>query len=138
MDTKAINTPLVVLSAERPEYTPDENRARTLRLIGELEGRDYAPTLALGIWEGRTEVSLVLGLDADRYVQWHIGELSAIAQRYDQDAILYVQWNGTATLISSADSSTDVDVGVWRKVDRATAFASVGYTLLGGEYYVAQ
>ena len=129
--------PIVILSAERPEYDAAENAARTARLAAELEGRDYAVTLALGIWEGRAEVSLIVALDSDRYVQWHIGELSAIAQRYQQDAILYAAFSGRATLIFGADTSADTDIGVWRKVSQNEAQALPGYTLTEGEYYAA-
>ena len=128
--------PIVILSAERPEYDITENAARTTRLIGELEGRDYAVTLARGVWEGRSEVSLVVSLDSDRYVQWHIGELSAIAQRYQQDAILYVAFSGRATLIYGADTATDTDIGTWRTV-APSGLGLKGYTVIAGKYYAA-
>ena len=129
--------PFVILSAERAEHNASANGARTARLIEELESRDYVPTLAIGYWQVVTEVSLIVSLDSDRYVQWHVGELLAIAKRFDQDAILYVQFSGRATLITSAAPDTDVDVGVWTLVDQPTALASEGYTLVNGEYYVA-
>lgn len=124
-----------LISAYRPEYTNDENKARHQTLLQALQDdarRDgtLSPIECIGCYKGDLEQSIQAWADE--------AGLLGMANEFEQESILRVD-NGQATLIYLSDSREE-NIGKWVPTSSEIARAQDSYTFdtKYGCYYVVE
>jgi len=127
--------PFSILSACRPEYSGEANEHRTAALALQLRARDLDFAPVSGYWRGAAE-SAFLVLCPERPAVWPSDDGRALAlvrllaDRYGQDAILYVDANRAARLLlrgpGRALYADEQALGQWREVQSTDGLE--GYT----------
>jgi hypothetical protein len=136
--------PFIIVSAERPMFTGAENDARTMALY-DLLTREYfyAPdriTFGRGLWEGRRERVLVLSLEGyGAPIQRALRLSGAIAARFDQDAIVYVNASRESFLVNAQDAVDVLQyIGAWRSLGDTEPANVDAWTHVYNTFYCAE
>lgn len=107
-------TPFIMMSAERPDFTPKENRERNQELHHLLRQRGFGPIRTMGWWEDQKEQSFFApirqeGVTGSNYVK---RVAAMLAKKYDQDAVIV--GDGSQVLLLSKEGE------VWETFDATT------------------
>ena len=122
------NTPFVVLSAERTEYTPEVNQWRTQSLESQLSARDLQFRPVLGVYKGHAEASFLVFLPpVPDHAAYTLTMLRQLGRRWGQESVLHVDANRLAVLLFT-DNRAPIELGAWETVSPATAQNADGYT----------
>ena len=132
--TTTMNTPFVMASAFRPEYTFEENMKRLEDFKVHLWALGYdKKEVCVGYWEGEHELSLKITVggfdDASRISK-------AAAMIYDQDDVLYVDSHNVAHIMTYdtvINGSCGDWLGEWKKVQSIDGLK--GYTATKDGFY---
>lgn len=132
-----IETPFVVISADRASNTDELNAQRRDMFEHQLEARDLDFKRVVGVWQGKEEVSYIVLIPepGDEH------NALRLARRYGQEAALYVDANRHATMLAlnaedgGPDIKESIGVGQWLPVSKAYALAQDAYTRDGEIYY---
>lgn len=122
--------PFVIISADRPGFTPEVLAMRRDTFEHQLRARDLDFKRMLGMWEGVQEVSYLV------LIPHPYDEHSALrlARRYGQESALYVDANRHATVmaLNAEDGGPDVKesigLGVWQETTPDLAVQQPAYT----------
>lgn len=125
-----------LISAYRPEYTNDENKARHQTLLQMLQddarrNGTLSPIECIGCYKGNLEQSIQTWTDESMLLD--------IANEYGQESILRVD-NGQATLIYLCTGGREENIGKWVPTSGGVARAQNSYTFdtKYGCYYVVE
>jgi hypothetical protein len=126
---------IVLISAERADLSTSENALRTTELARHLDENGFYFESVLGRYEGSDEHSYavritgpsVTALESFRKVQ--LAVLDVLAIRFNQDSILVIE-GGVATLRYFDVPQHNEHIGRWTRVDRETAEAAQGHTIV--------
>jgi hypothetical protein len=125
--------PFAVLSAERPERTPEENAAHTQQLGNQLKasGLPFQPTS--GAYEGTAEPSYAVQTPTDGAK----AQVNAFAAQHEQKSVLHVDSDRNAAY--QYDDGHTEQLGKWTSVSPETAQAQPGFTQdAAGQHYITQ
>ena len=122
---------MVLISAERATLDDETNALRTERLACRLKREGIPCERGRGTWGGRSEAVFAVPCDGPRLLR-----LAAIAEEFQQDALLWVDALGGALLYWLADMTVE-PLGSWREVTEAEAKVAGDWTELGGRYWRA-
>ncbi len=122
----------VIMTATRQSLSASLNARRNDDMLFTVDmriGRTGIPVQ--GVWEGITEQSYMFtGVDSVQAAYLH-----HLANAYEQDAILIIKDDGRCIIHTAAGDK--LDVGDWHKVPREIAIQFDGYSVIGGEYFIA-
>lgn len=134
-----IETPFLIVTSDRAEYTATVNDMRRDTFRHQLSLRGLSFKEVQGVYKGNAETAyLVLIHDT--------GEEHAalrLARRYGQESALYVDANRAATLmilrpeVGGPDVDDTENLGMWAEVPEAVAKAQGAYTRSEGRYFLA-
>jgi hypothetical protein len=131
-------TPFVVISADRKEYTCELNANRRDMFEHQLNARELDYKRVEGFYQGETEVSYVVLIPepGDEH------NALRLARRYGQESALYVDANRHASLflLNREDGGPDIREivrvpGTWQELPAAQALTLEAFTRDGDRYY---
>ena len=121
---------VMILSAEREQYSYLDNRARTNNLTHCLNDLDIQAYSALGYYNNSLEHSLVV-LPKSR--EEFDAVLDLAFKNFEQDSVLYQGTNGESCLYTKEGSK--IRIGKLRETSKVEAYANGDYTLFNNRYY---
>ena len=136
-------SPFIIMSAFRQGLSQEENLRRHALLDAALDtlfNVNLKVTLGSGVEESTGRPGLELGVRIEPREGTSFAKVVKdalrMAEHFEQDSILVVDYNGLATLVYR-DGRPDEAVGSWTRVSQAEAANSPYWTSIGGAYYVA-
>ena len=121
-----------VLSGQTDTMTPDEGKRATRKLAAMLRLHGLKPRYALGVFEGKTEHSLVVPVCELE----HHSVIFSHAEHFGQRYVLAVDAHNLATLIACDPSRESEELGYW--VCKGNEVPEGDYTYVAGLYYVCE
>jgi hypothetical protein len=120
----------VIISAARPQYTPEGNKYRYHQLTHLLREFRLTGHPARGCYQGECEDSRVVPLHwADS-----LDKVRRIARGLDQESILVIDEGDNARL-EFIDGGDVVDIGKWTRVDKSLASSLEAWTEIDGALF---
>ena len=131
--TDKIKKPFVIISAEKNDNSHVANEERTLNLRQDIEKLGYCFKNVTGFYKGAKEQSIYTELPSD-----DIGELFRLAEKLEQESILFVDCFRNAKLIYT--DGTTKDIGTFKQVSRDEAQQHDSFTFdhLCNGYYICE
>lgn len=133
------NQAFAVISAERPGMSSGIAIKATRALWTDIQELrlDAGARGALGIWQGNTEASILVPVEAT--VQSNglpptVSTLLELGRKYRQEAILYVNAMGEAVILD-AESGAVLTAGRWQQVTDQHAAKLDGLTVINGKNF---
>lgn len=128
---------VVLMSAFRDDRTPEANLACHEGLVRRINQhrKEYGTIqqTVIGSWKGKQEVSIAVKVPMSSPSEMHaqLHSLRALANAYQQEAMLFVNADGVAYIIGNdADGGIDADcIGCMREVNRVTAMRMQAWTM---------
>lgn len=136
MDTNySLAGAFIMISAERPEYTADENAVDTMIMGHYLRREGLTYHSAVGRYNGTLERSFKIDLPAspnDALVVLDV--VQKLTADFRQESVLVVKPNGEAYLVY-LDKRPPLLLGEWTEADAA---GDSDYTIVGGKLFVVR
>ncbi len=122
----------VIMTASRKNLSASENARRNDTMLNTVDMRLGLTGIPVrGVWEGEAETSYMF----TGVKPVDVAYLHSLANAAEQDAILLIRDDKRCFLLFN--NAQTQDVGDWHMVPRDIAIQFTGYSVVGGDYYVA-
>jgi len=132
-----LQTPFVILSAERADASAFGNRTATAELCATLRAMPYAFKSVVGVYKGTPEIAFLVVLpdsaDGQRDAR---AQLLRLARHLGQESLLDVAADRSARLIFTSHG-TEEAIGTWREVPTAEGLDASTFDPHTGKVYAA-